>query len=349
MIDLNASLARFRGKKLAALQGQDRIEYTKIVAAFMREPTTAKFSKENQTRIQAWMGMQKMQGWTDKSDFPSGETFYPLQPGISAVPFFDEGFKEFFKMLDFTGSGKGGFRQLLLENTVDFELIPPGAKANIWNIKGSAETITFDKYGAGLEWDKILIEDAEWTQIADLLTAFRAAAYHNYAAVHYVLIEAAAASKADTGWAAPEPAALANTDQLYMANRDAQTINAACQTIALACADKGYGITPSSTFVVFTPLQLRGRIRRAAGQTLQGYSSPLQLDYNIRQVTTMMLATVDHYIVAFPGARAQSGMRMNLEELTEENILARSTTQVDWMRFGCGIGDADQLQRCDIA
>jgi hypothetical protein len=63
----------------------------------------------------------------------------------------------------------------------------------------------------------------------------------------------------------------------------------------------------------------------------------------------MMLDTVDHYIVAFPGARAQSGLRLNLEELTEENILALSTTQVDWMRFGCGIGDTDQFERCNIA
>jgi len=351
MIDINATLTkRFQGKRLHLLQGQDRADYTKIVAQFMREPMTAKFSIENKRNVQAWMVANQMQGWTDKSDFPSGESFYPLTPAISALPIFDEGFKEFFKMLDFTNSGKGGFRQLLLENTIAFELVVSGGKANIWNIKGSKETIDFDKYGAGLEWDKILLEDAEWTQIADILAAFRNAAFQNYAEVHYDLMEDAAASQADIAWHAPDPAALANTNETYTANRDICTINDACQTIALDCANKGYGITPQSTFLVFTPLQLRGRVRKALGLSLQHYQgSPIFLDYNIRQVTTMMLDTVDHYIVAFPGARAQSGMRLNLEELTEENIISRSTTQVDWMRYGAGIGDADQIRRCNIA
>lgn len=347
---MQLNFSKFQGKKLHQLDGQDKIDYMKTVAAFMREPMTAKFSKENTVRIQAWRAVHDAKFWTDKSDFPSGESFYPLLPAISALPFYDEGWKEVFKVLDFTGSGKGGFRQLLLENTLAFDMVPSGGKANIYNIKGSKETIDFDKYGAGLEWDKILIEDAEWAQIADILAAFRNAAYGNYAQVHYDLIEAIWPGKADIAWHAPVPAALANTDATYTANRDIQTINEACQTIALACQDKGYGITPQSTFVVLTPLQLRGRVRQALGLALQGFGgSPLHLDYNVRQVTTMMLTATDQYIVAFPGARAQSGLRMNLEELTEENILARSTTQVDWVRFGAGIGDTDQFERCDIA
>lgn len=351
MIDLHQTLIkRFQGKKLTKLDGADRVDFVKITAQFMREPMTQKFSRENTARIQAWAATNKIQAWTDKSDFPSGESFYPLLAPISATPFFDEGFKELFKMLDFTGSGKGGFQQLSLENTVEFSLIPSGDKAKIYNITGSKENIMFDKYGAGLEWDKVLMEDAEWTQVADILTAFRSAAYQNYAEIHYDLLAAAAVTQADIAWHAPVPAALANTDAAYTANRDIQTINDACQTIAIDCQDKGYGVTPTTQFIVLTPLQLRGRIRQALGLALQGFGgSPLHSDFNIRQVTTMMLDTTDHYLVGLPGVKMQSGMRLNLEELTEENILARSTTQVDWMRFGAGIGDADQIRRCDIA
>jgi hypothetical protein len=363
IIDITKTLiSRFHGKKPTELKDQDKADYFKIVAAFMREPTTLEFSSDNTRRIQSWMAHQQVQGWTDKSDFPSGESFYPMLPAISALPFYDEGFKEFFKVLDFTGSGKGGFRQLLLENTIEFNLVPSGDKAVIYNVKGSKETIDFDKYGAGLEWDKILLEDAEWAQIADILSAFRNAGYQNYAQVHYDALTyiwdaANPAVKADIAWQNPDPAALPNTSETYTANRDIETINNAAGTIALACRDKGYGITPQSTFVVFTPLQLRGRVRRALGLGLQAFAgSPLHLDYNVRQVTTMMMrvpttgvAVTDHYVVAFPGARAQSGMRLNLEELTEENIQARSTLQVDWMRFGCGIGDTDQVERCNIA
>lgn len=342
--------SKFNGKRPTDLKGEERAQFTRTIAKFMREPLSPEFSKENMARIQAWRAVHDSQYWTDKSDFPSGEAFYPLLPAINQLPFYDEGWKEFFKVLDFTNSGKGGFRQLTLENTIDFDLVPSGDKAMIYNVKGSKEMIDFDKWGAGLEWDKTLFEDAEWAQIADILTSFRNAAYRRLALEHYGLMEDAAAAKAVIAWHAPDPAALANTDATYTANRDVETINNACETIALACQDKGYALTPQSTFVVFTPLQLRGRIRKALGLALQGFGgSPLNLDYNIRQVTTMLLATTDEYLVTLPGEKAQSGMRMNLEELTEENIQARSTTQVDWLRFGAGIGDTDQIERCATA
>jgi hypothetical protein len=361
MMKLNFSkIPQLKGKRLHELDPEARKVYVRTVAAFMREPMTARFSAENTARIQAWMAQnQQIQAWTDKSDFPSGEAFYPLIPSMTELAVYDEGWREFFKVLDFTGTGKGGFRQLTLENTLKFGLVPSGDKALIYNIKGSKEMIDFDKFGAGLQWDKTLLEDAEWAQIADILTAFRNAAYSYLAQAHYDLMTDVFTTtpKAEIAWQNPEPAALANTAETYTANRDVQTINKACETIALACRDKGYGITPNSTFIVFSPLQIRGRIRKALGLALQGFGgSPLHLDFNIRQVTTMMLrnpstlaAWTDHYLVAFPGAKAQSGMRMNLEELTEEDIMARATTQVDWMRYGAGLGDEDQIECCNIA
>ena len=354
--------SKFNGKKIHDLKGGDRKDFVNAVAAFMREPMTPEFSHENSMRIQAWLTAKGIQAWTDKADFPSGESFYPLVSPINALPVYDEGWREVFKVLDYTGSAKGGFRQLLLTNGITFEQVPSGGKANIFNVTGSKVYTEFDKWGAGLEWDKTLFEDAEWVQIADVLSMFRNAAYQCLAQEHYDLLtyvwDAANPNiKAEIAWQNPLPAALANTDAAYIANRDVQTINLACQTIALACRNKGYGITPQSTFLVLTPLQLRGRIRMALGLALQAFNgSPLHLDYNIRQITTMMLRTpstlasiTDHFIVAFPGARLQAGMRMNLEELTEENILARSTTQVDWLRFGSVVGDYDQLEMCNIA
>lgn len=347
---MKLDFSKLNGKKPSDLNGEERSQFTRTIAKFMSEPLSPEFSRENVARIQAWRAVHDAQFWTDKSDFPSGEEFYPLLPAINQLPFYDEGWKEFFKVLDFTNSGKGGFRQFTLENTIHFDLVPPGDKAVIYNVKGSKEMIDFDKYGAALEWDKTQFEDAEWAQIADMLTSFRNAAYRDLAVAHYGLMEDVAAAKAIIAWQAPEPAALAATDATYTANRDVQTINLACQTIALACRDKGYALTPQSTFVVFTPLQLRGRIRKALGLALQGFGgSPLHLDFNIRQATTMLLKTTDEYIVVLPGEKAQSGMRMNLEELTEENILARSITQVDWLRYGAGIGDTDQVERCDIS
>jgi hypothetical protein len=353
---------KFHGKKPKDLNTDERREYVKTVAQFMREPLSPEFSLENRRNIQAWMAVQQVQGWTDKSDFPSGESFYPMLPAISALPVYDEGYKEAFTMLDFTGTGKGGFNQLLLTNTLKFGVVPSGGKAKIFNVSGSKVTTYFDKYGAGLEWDKILFEDAEWAQIAYILTAFRNAAYLELAQEHYDLMtyifDAANPDvKADIAWHAPDPAALANTDATYTANRDVETINDGCITISNHLKNKGYGITPQSTFILFTPLELRARYRKAMGLAMQGFGgSPLHLDFNIRQVTTMMLrvpttevAVTDHAILCYPGARSQSGLRMALEELTEENIMSRSTVMVDWLRFGAGIGDIEQFERLDIA
>ena len=349
MLQLNFS--SFVGKKLSDLKGKDRINFVRALGAFMGEPRKPEFSLENAANIQAWRARQSGQFWTDKSDFPAADMLYPSVTPISALPFYDEGYKEFFKVLDFTGSGKGGFKQLFLSNTLALEMIPSGAKANIWNISGTSGHVDFDKYGMGLEWDKTLLEDAEWVQFADILAAFRNAAWNGVAQTHYDLMLAVfTAGKADINWQNPDPAALANTTETYTANRDAQTINNACQTIALALQDKGYGLTPQSTFVVFTPLQLRGRVRKALSLALQPMAgSAPQIDFNIRQVTSLMLGFTDHYYVAFPGARAQSGLRLNLEELTDENILARSDYMVDWLRFGAAIGDTDQIERCNIA
>ena len=74
MIDLQQTLTKhFQGKKLHQLAGPDKVNFIHIVAQFMREPMTTKFSRENTARIQAWLSTRNIQGWTDKSDFPSGE------------------------------------------------------------------------------------------------------------------------------------------------------------------------------------------------------------------------------------------------------------------------------------
>ena len=208
----------------------------------------------------------------------------------------------------------------------------------------------FDKYGAGLEWDKIVIEDNEWLQMGNILAAFRAAVFSQYAQVHYNLLEAVFAGKGDIAWQVPDPAGLAVSDATYTANRDAQTINLACQTIALACKNKGYNINPRSGFIVLCPLQARARVRRALGLSMQPFNgAEVNLDYNVTQITTMMLATTTKYIVCYPKFMLQSGLRLNLEELTDSDILARSNLMVDWMRYGAAVGDIAQVERCAMS
>ena len=65
--------SKFNGKRPTDLKGEERAQFTRTVAKFMREPLSPEFSKENMARIQAWRAVHDSQHWTDKSDFPSGE------------------------------------------------------------------------------------------------------------------------------------------------------------------------------------------------------------------------------------------------------------------------------------
>lgn len=331
--------------KFASWPGDAKVQFTKGLAQFFREPLTDEFRKKNLENI------AKLQHWTDKSDFPASDLLYPLSGTVQASAYYDEGWKEIFDVMDFTGSGKGGFRMLGITSTIANTLVLPGNKAMVYNISGLGAHVDFDKYGAALEWDKVLLEDGEWLQMGHILNAFRNAAYSSMAQTHYNLIQAPfTAGKVDINWQVPDPAALANTDATYTANRDIQTINLACQTIALATQNHGYGVNPRSTFIVLTPLQLRGRIRKALGLALQAFgTSPLGLDFNVVQITTLMSPVTDHYYVMLPKVTMQSGLRLDLEELSETDILARSTVMAEWVRYGAAIGDTDQIERCNIA
>jgi len=177
---------------------------------------------------------------------------------------------------------------------------------------------------------------------------FRNEAYRIRAATFYALLEAVFPGKADIAWQAGDDTLAVGT-RGYTASRDIATINLAAQTILLACANKGYGISPSAAnFIVLTPLQLRGRIRQAMNFQMDNYvGSPKHLDYNFTQITTTMLTTTDHYLVVLPKKKLKAGYRMDLTTFTDFDILAYVDTIAAWLAYGGAVGDTDQIERCD--
>lgn len=293
---------------------------------------------------------KRLQEWTDKNDFPDRAILFSLVEKFLESTGFDDSWRRIFKVLDFTGVRKSGFRMLTISNTITPELVPDGARANVWNITATTETVQFDKHGAALEWSKCLIEDDEWIQLEDIITSFRNVFMAYVAQVHYDAIEAAGDTKAAIAWQLPDPAALPNTDALYNASRDAQTINLGAQKILLANQNKGYGVTAASELVLLVPLQLRNRVRKALSLLLQpiGGSAPA-VDYNITMAVTMMLTRTDRLRLCLPYGKNQSGIRLALEELKDVDILARSEIMADWTRFGCHCGDTDQIETLLLA
>lgn len=306
-------------------------------------------SKKFQEKRAVYLKAQ-LQAFTTLNDFPA--TPKDVIDKFHEIPLYDNGFERVFDVRDYSGSRRDGFSMVTVESGLTFKKMLTGEKLEVFQMSGDKEYVFFDYYGGALGWHRSLFDNQDYWTIEDNAIEFRNEAYRIRAATFYALIEAVAGTKADIAWAAPTPALLANTDPIYQAVRDANTLNNAAQTILLNCVNKGYGISPGNVgFAVLIPLQLRSRIKRAMGvqPALLNASGIPQIDYNFSTVVTTMLADTDHYWVILPGKKSKAGYRMDLTTFTDFDILSYTDTVAGWMAFGGAIGDTDQFERCDTA
>ena len=289
-----------------------------------------------------------LQAFGNAGDFPTAA--HQILEKFHAVPAYDSGYEEIFDIRDFTGTTESGFDILDVEDGLAFAKVAEGDKALIYKMAGTKVSVEFDMYGGGLGWSRRLIDDMKYWTLEDNAVAFVNKAAENKASAFYALIDAVGAGE-NVAWQAPDPAALANTDALYTANRDAQTLNLAAQTILLDIKDKGYGVTASNAvFTVLTPIQVVGRLNKALGLLLQGFAgSPNQVGYKFRLIPTTMLSAVNKYYVILPKIKAKGGNRMNLTIFNKFDETAYADIAVGWMRYGGAIGDVEQFKRCSIA
>jgi len=219
-------------------------------------------------------------------------------------------------------------------------------------MSGEREFIYFDYYGGALGWDRKLFENQDWWQLEENAIEFRNEAYRIRAATFYALINAVGTA---AGWVdiphQPSPDALAVGTRGRQAQMDAATMNLAAQTILLACQASGYGISAENvSFIILAPIQLRARVKRALGISYDTADrTSTVIDYNFTTIFTTMLAVTDHYWVILPKRKLVGGDRLNLETYSEFDMLSRTDSAAGWMAFAGGIGDTDQMERCDIA
>ncbi len=287
------------------------------------------------------------QAFATSGDFPA--TVLPLLRQYQLLDSYDMGYEQIFDIIDMTSSDRNGFELSEVEDGLAFAKVTEGAKAKIYKMSGTKQTITFDMYGAGLGWSRRLFDDKEYWTVEKNAIAFRNRWYKDMATNYYALIEAVAASQNIT-WQAVTPANLANTDANYNAIRDRNTINKAAETILLALRDSAISVTPQSEFIILAPIQLIGRIKRAMGLLNSGISGNLGgLNYNVRPIYTMMLNSATSYYVILPKQKIVGGNRMNLTVFDQFDPTSYSDIAVGWGRYGGAIGEVKQIQRCAIA
>ncbi len=289
-----------------------------------------------------------LQAFGASTDFPAAANV--ILEKFHALPAYDTGFENIFDIRDFTGTRESGYDILDVEDGLAFAKVPDGGKALIYKMAGSKVSVEFDLYGGGLGWLRTLIDDQKYWSLEDNAVAFVNKFAEDKAANFYALIEALGAGY-NVAWQLPDPAALANTDPVYTANRDAQTLNLAAEEILLAVKDKGYGVTLQNVnFIVPTPIQLVGRLTKALGVLLQGFAgSPGQISYKFTLQPTTMFATTTVYYVILPKIKLKGGNRMNLTIYSKFDEESYSDIAVGWGRYAGAIGDSDQLRRCAIS
>ena len=292
----------------------------------------------------------RMQYFATLNDFPA--TAKEVIDKYHELTAYDNGFEQIFNMRDYTGSRRDGFSIDTIAGGLTFRKMLTGEKLHVYQMSGEREFIYFDYYGGALGWDRKLFENQDWWQLEENAIEFRNEAYRIRAATFYALIEAVgtAAGWVDIVWQA-SPDALAAATRGYQAQRDAATMNLAAQTILLACQASGYGISAQNVnFIILAPIQLRGRVKRALGvnyDVMVG-STPV-IDYSFSTVISTMLTVTDHYWVILPKRKIVGGDRLNLETYSNFDMLSRTDSAAGWMAFAGGIGDTNQMERCNIA
>ena len=311
---------------------------------FKNVPEFAKDRKRHFDHLQVLQA--QLQGFTTAADMPG--SILPTIEKFQEVEYYDDGWQMAFDVKDMASVRRNGFSMLNIQSGITFNLTPTGDKAKLYQMSGDREFVWFDRYSGGLNWDRTLFDDEEWLTIEDQAIHFRNEAFRSRAAVYYALIEALPAAQ-NVAWQAPDPAGLPVTDRGYNAVRDAETMNQAAEDIILAVQNSGYGVTPTSSFIVMVPLQLRGRIKKALDVNLQAVSGATKhIDYNFQMIVTTMLATTNVYYVILPKKKMKVGLRMDLTSFTDFDMLSYSDSQVGWMRHGGAIGDVQQMRRCAI-
>jgi len=256
----------------------------------------------------------------------------------------DFGYERVFDVIDFTSTQKNGFDIVTVGAGLTFAPVKPGQKARVYKLTGEKISVSFERYGGALQWDKTWFDDAEFWNIEETTRAFRNQWYNDRAQVFYDLVSAARADS-DVSWKGDSGDA--------KAVRDAETINYACADIISTLAGAGFDVNPLTRFVVAGPIQLVARLQNALRVSLLESSAEGTLNFNVELVITNKLknqaldtAETSQYFVCLPGRKAKGGYRQELTLLSETDILAYAETIAAWGRYGGAVGDTDQFRRC---
>ncbi len=263
--------------------------------------------------------------------------------GISEI---DAGYLNAFDVRNFQGVGSPGFRVRDVQSGLSFSARGPGGRARIYKITGTEAFAPFDTYGGGLEIDQAWFQDQEWWLVEDTAAEFRAKWYKDKATVMYTLLGSFTSSY-NTAYDTAGSTAL---------DKDINTLNAAAAVLLTRLNAAGYAVTLQTPLIVFSPVQLMGRLNRAlaAIHLNAGVAgAALKVEYAIRPIYSMNLvdggsANTTKWQMCVPGIKNKLGEKMPLTVYADFKAENFVTTTVGWGRYGAYLNET-QMQRLATA
>ena len=311
------------------------------VTHFMRSP---------QEKLDAAIQKVRAQEFTTAGDFPA--QMNQLIATLQASMGYDMNWQQIFDVTDMSSGVGSGWDLAQVGSSLVFTLTPIGQKALYYEMRGMKLTVPFEYFSGGLLWHQSLFTDQQYWQLERNAVEFRNRMYYDRALYHYAMIEAIPAAQ-NIAWQPPVPAGLNVADPIYQANRDAETINAACLSLLLNNANKGYsGVNPDgvgTTFVISCPVQLKTRMQKAVSLVLQSFQgSEKAVAWNVQILPTTLYAATNVYYVCIPKNSTQHGNKMPPTFYIKFDQDALSNASVCWYREGATIADTQLFQRCSI-
>lgn len=318
-------------------------------------PTSLKDSKkflsrhaivQKAMRFQAEKGRMplpaELQEFTTPGNFPA--PLIDIIEKFHAVTNFDNGYEQIFDIHDASGTKKPGFSMSNVQSGMTFTQVEPGEKVQVKNMSGDREFVYYHYYAGALGWHRQLFDDEEWWLIEDNAIEFNNKAYAERARVFYALLDAGMNAKTCLPLINPN---CSSCNEYYIAL--ACTLNQAAAIIMRAVQNKGYGVTTGTQFIVLTPLEQMGRVRKALNLTTQHFrEAEKEVSFNFRPVVSMMPTPTTRIGVILPKIKLKGGYRMDLTMFTSFDMLSYTEAAAGWMRYGGAIGDLDQIECIDM-
>jgi len=101
----------------------------------------------------------------------------------------DLSWMQVFDVVDLTNVVVSSYKIVDVQNGVSFKKVPQGEKAEIYSLQGKDVDISFDKYGAGLQYPQDWYEDQRWWDIEETTEDYKLAWWEDLATIMFALIE----------------------------------------------------------------------------------------------------------------------------------------------------------------